>query len=1374
MKQRIISGILAVVMLCCTMPTFVLAEEDEKKEFVSTYALGHQPGESYRTVTQEDCIAMEKASKIAKGIRLNEGGSATFGFHVPYFTRAVKIAYENANGEIVVKIGDNEYKFTPEEPDGEYNLVFGENLGIDPQHYAYGGDSSNGFWREFCEHRGEKVVTVSGNSGLVIKEMVFEKELTPIDAAGKATSASEETRDTFSTVLIHENAAIIVANGGRRWVDNYDTGMKPYVENGRMYLPINTLANALGYYNEDQPHRDYALMRNDTHEVLYLNGVCTVAQGMADHKPTPYDVIIHRDGKTLASVRYFGELIGDTVAYQNGLVVIDNKYTVEDILEDGPLNDFATAKFKDFMDEKIVGKTYFVAQNHSAASDDNNGSAVAPFKTLTKAAAVAEAGDTVIVREGVYRETLKPLNDGMSSAPITFKAAEGEKVVISANEVLDTWAHHKDNIYVSGMDWDLGVTRNQLFIDDKMLNEARHPNGPELLIQEDMLDNAWPVKGNLLRPMGEANSSIVRSPSLLWQKEPDYWKGGYFIGFWSSNFAVMTANIIGSKEGELLLGDEKSYQWYYNETLGEGYSQYGYIVGHMNALDAPGEWILEDDTMHLIFPEGRTPENTVVEAKKRQLVIDLNDRKFVTVDGFETIGGGIRMGNAEMCMLNDNEMHYISHYIHQSDSYKGRVEFPLDTLDPNGAPERGESGIFVTGTDNIITNNEIDHSAGAGIISAGIYAYIENNVIHDSYNANYVSGIQIMTRASDAIDKPRGGAAIYYNTIYNTGRSAINISVDNNNGQTHAQFLPMDIAYNDFHDGALATADTAIVYGYHTQQGLDGYNSSARSNYMYMTKENPRDKHMHQNGFYHDGCQMGLDTYDNHIFYTGATGISGNSVYFQLSKLHPAYAREWSNNVHGKVHGGVEGLHEGYFIEGKPYHAGSWQGVDYTMNYDRFVKGEYGMSYKAKDAELSEGVTLDEESGYAQFSGNDQYVHFKDVEFPEKADMLVFAVRGDSSYSQDVVDIIVGDSIETGKLYSVTTKLNAYDVDTPERVKCVIKETTGTHDVWVKTRDYRSIEIGGMGAYKIASQTIPEEYAALEYAGQFKEKVKFDSRNNTEGPTPLVMMTINADAPILNNTWPGWYVKYRMDLNSDSDTFIMNAGSGGANAHQPFEIYIDGLEEENFVARFNEDSDAWADKAPQLVPMNKTIEAGTHDVYVKMPGDDGFGKSSTIVFVAFAKKGADLSSLKAATENTYGGDFSPEISIQNEDFPFKAAKINPPNYDYPGLLYTLPGTVAGYKDVKVNQDSTKFILSYSTEEGLHGQPVEIWVGDPKNGGKKIAEFITKGDSGRFDFFEETFELDEVIPQGTCDVYLVFGGDLESRQNCNIDWFKFAE
>lgn len=76
----------------------------------------------------------------------------------------------------------------------------------------------------------------------------------------------------------------------------------------------------------------------------------------------------------------------------------------------------------------------------TTGSDAADGAEAAPLRTISRAAALAEPGDTVRVHEGTYREWVRPARGGRSaSRRITFEAAPGEHVTISGAEPVTAW-----------------------------------------------------------------------------------------------------------------------------------------------------------------------------------------------------------------------------------------------------------------------------------------------------------------------------------------------------------------------------------------------------------------------------------------------------------------------------------------------------------------------------------------------------------------------------------------------------------------------------------------------------------------------------------------------------------------------------------------------------------------------------------------------------------------------------------------------------------------------------------------------------------------------------------------------------------------------
>ncbi|GIE97705.1 right-handed parallel beta-helix repeat-containing protein [Paractinoplanes rishiriensis] len=93
----------------------------------------------------------------------------------------------------------------------------------------------------------------------------------------------------------------------------------------------------------------------------------------------------------------------------------------------------------------------------TSGSDDADGSAERPFRTINRAAALAGPGDTVTVHAGEYREWVKPRRGGLSdSRRITYQAAPGEHVVIKGSERVTGWTT------VGGTVWTVTVP-NALF-----------------------------------------------------------------------------------------------------------------------------------------------------------------------------------------------------------------------------------------------------------------------------------------------------------------------------------------------------------------------------------------------------------------------------------------------------------------------------------------------------------------------------------------------------------------------------------------------------------------------------------------------------------------------------------------------------------------------------------------------------------------------------------------------------------------------------------------------------------------------------------------------------------------------------------------------
>jgi len=93
----------------------------------------------------------------------------------------------------------------------------------------------------------------------------------------------------------------------------------------------------------------------------------------------------------------------------------------------------------------VYAKEYHVS---AIGIDGSDGAKSRPFKTISAAAKVAQAGDVITVHEGVYRERVNPPRGGTSDDKrIVYQAADGEKVVIKGSEIIKGWEKEEDGVW---------------------------------------------------------------------------------------------------------------------------------------------------------------------------------------------------------------------------------------------------------------------------------------------------------------------------------------------------------------------------------------------------------------------------------------------------------------------------------------------------------------------------------------------------------------------------------------------------------------------------------------------------------------------------------------------------------------------------------------------------------------------------------------------------------------------------------------------------------------------------------------------------------------------------------------------------------------
>lgn len=465
----------------------------------------------------------------------------------------------------------------------------------------------------------------------------------------------------------------------------------------------------------------------------------------------------------------------------------------------------------------------FVAPTGDDAAD---GSAENPLATLQAGVNKLAPGDTLVVRGGIYRESVVFPRSGTAEQPITVRPHTGEKVVISGCDIVAGWQMHDagKNIWQAPMDWTLGSGRNQVFVAGRVMIEARHPNEPALGLgmYVSELSSLWPTFGEFSIPpeTRKERPERITSPLLLGQPV-DYWKGAIYYGVHYEGWCAQTGTVEHSSDGEIQVGD-RTNGWWFGATNKASYpSEYekgrGMLVGHIHALDQPFEWHLQDHKLLLIPPSGVDPTTSLIEAKKRQVALDVSGREYIRIEGLQVVAASMRMEDSAHCTVDGCHFNYLSHFTRQYGI--GQVEKGRNTI------TSGETGIFLSGEWNAFLNCSFRVSAGTGIHLRG-YGQIIHNCLFDevSYTGHYLNAItDAVSDFSNYENRLVGGHTITFNTMRNAGRHFFNFYGNGTSLQSRDRG-PMDyaatlFAHNHLYNGMLQTRDAGFITGFFSSGG---------------------------------------------------------------------------------------------------------------------------------------------------------------------------------------------------------------------------------------------------------------------------------------------------------------------------------------------------------------------------------------------------------------------------------------------------------------------------------------------------------------------------------------------------------------------------
>ncbi len=1181
--KRYIALFLTVIILSLSVTNVFAA----KKEWsLSPYT----PGDVLCYLSSEQIVSLNSATVSDGVVQLDSNGKVTYEFFLPFDAERITLHIDRQEERKTrhMTVTMNSYVQNVN-INGYYEV---ENFEINP--VAYTGDMK---------------LTLECDMPIKISSIRFEKQkvdswvtqdffLVDPDETRRGLEYSDYQEMVQTAVILNADSPVIKVNGANRYI-NYDNPKEvPYIENNIMYLPIHTFARAFGYYYEEDYTSGYAMLRSDSTEFVLSKGKMYQQINGGKYSEIANNIVL-KNNTVYIPVRFYAQAAGKTVSYNGKYLIADYKERVQNICS-AEFFPQVEAEFAQYMLDSNHGTTYYVAQTDNA-NDSNLGTADAPFATLKRAGEVAKAGDRVVIREGVYRETLKPENSGTAASPIIFEAAEGENVVISALEDLGKPAYKEEGLLVYDVgDWDLGKGRNQVFYKNEALVQARYPNthtSPREYPHELNLSPYWPVQGNIQVNVSSDGTEAYATSETDLNQEPGYWTGAILIPMYYNGYSLCWFEIDSSENGRLDLGAHNPSNFFKSASFAE-HTDWAYITCTKNAIDIPGEWHWEDGKMYMYAPEGETAETLKLEAKKRQVTVDLEDKKYIQIKNINTLGGGMKLIDSEMCIVNGGEHKYVSHFVYQYDTADvlDKKDGSLDTAQEDTPHVRGETGICLSGANNAVINSTIKYSSTSAITCMGRHNYIENNYVSETgFAGYYCCGIYLYTRTLDAFGKVNGGHTVIGNTIEKSGRSCVSIgnaAYPNAHDYGILQTVASEIAYNDLKDGMICSRDGGLLYAYSSIMGNDIIRTKIHHNLISDLWADRGERTATFMMVYWDNATQNTDNFNNICFWTYEKNDSTDKEYFKQPRKNANYIHasvtEWGNTSAGYQPNGKAGLTPSDYPLNKVFNSGSRLVNTYGKTYNPELEG-----YSSANAQRSAGTTMSDNA--VRLNKEGEYVCFKNVEFGDEYNAFALLYRGSQYNTGDKIKVVVGDDINNSNYTSIALTPTAANTKYNMSQKIYIYGCEGTKNIYVQSVKYGSAEIAGIVLLKVDDSVIDSQIIGKTYANNYSEIINDPKKSivSTTSGTQNV-----AEELAIGGAAGGSIIKYSdVVINRNVNNFALAAGSSGNYAGDTVEIRVGDLNSAPIATVVVPDN-AWGVATAINGKLSEELKAGTYDIYL--------------------------------------------------------------------------------------------------------------------------------------------------------------------------------
>jgi len=459
---------------------------------------------------------------------------------------------------------------------------------------------------------------------------------------------------------------------------------------------------------------------------------------------------------------------------------------------------------------QLLSAQIYVSQK--AGSQNSNGTEAKPFNSINSALSAAKAGETIIVNDGIFRETVNITKSNISIV------ATGN-VSVTGTDIITNFTQTDNNIYKAFCPKKV----TQLFIDGTPQVRAKYPNQKVDANRFNFTTIKVQFEGNSIISDEIPKTDGFFDGATVWMIVGKRWVGG-------------TAKVKKHTGNKLLLSNISS------EYYGEGIA---FISDIKNCLDNDGEWYWNNDTLYF-YNNSINLNNCKIEAKTRETLINLQDVENVKIEGINGYAGNIIFKKTEGCKISNGEFIWLNDY----DFIDAETVY---FRDKKASSSMYGVGVAMFGNKDTLSRCEVSWAAGDCVSLYGTKNVITDCKIHD---ANY--------RGTDAAPVAFGGSEnqILYCEIYNGGRDVISAPSANK----------FKVFHNIIHNSGLVAWDVGLLYTYST----DGRNAEIAYNIVFNAHSDNPEKSWGASGIYLDNNSRNFLVHHNVSYNAKGLGIQIN------------------------------------------------------------------------------------------------------------------------------------------------------------------------------------------------------------------------------------------------------------------------------------------------------------------------------------------------------------------------------------------------------------------------------------------------------------------------------------------------------------------